>query len=46
MRRFPLLLYRIQRWRWSLSHPLTVGVRLLPIQGETILLVRHTYQGR
>jgi len=40
------LLYRIQRWRWSLSHPLTVGVRLLPIQSEAILLVRHTYQAR
>jgi ADP-ribose pyrophosphatase YjhB (NUDIX family) len=29
---------------WFLTRPVTLGVRLLPIQGDTVLLVRHSYQ--
>ena len=38
------LLYRLNRLRWRLTRPLTVGVRLLAVCEGQILLVKHTYQ--
>lgn len=40
----PRLLYRANRWRWRLTRPLTVGVRVLMVRDGGVLLVRHTYQ--
>ncbi len=36
-------LHSVQRLRWRLFRPLTVGVRLLAIENGKVLLVRHTY---
>ncbi len=30
--------------KWKLTRPITVGVRLLVLNGEDVLLIRHTYQ--
>jgi 8-oxo-dGTP pyrophosphatase MutT (NUDIX family) len=38
------LLYRINRLRWRVTQPVTVGVRLILLQDQTVLLVKHTYQ--
>ncbi|HEX9617910.1 MAG TPA: NUDIX domain-containing protein [Anaerolineales bacterium] len=38
------LAYRVLQLRWFLTRPVTLGVRLLPIRGDTVLLVRHSYQ--
>jgi 8-oxo-dGTP pyrophosphatase MutT (NUDIX family) len=38
------LLYRINRLRCYVMRPITVGVRLILLQGQTVLLVKHTYQ--
>ena len=38
------LAYRANRLRFSLTKPITVGARIILVEGETILLVRHTYQ--
>jgi len=41
----------LARWRyklanvwWWLTRPVTVGVRLIPVHGGRVLLVKHTYQ--
>ncbi|MEW6093955.1 MAG: NUDIX domain-containing protein [Chloroflexota bacterium] len=44
MKFLPRLLYQLQRLRWRITHPITVGVRLLLIQGEQVLLIQSTYQ--
>ena len=36
--------YRLMKISWFIRRPITVGVRVILIQGEKILLVRHTYQ--
>jgi 8-oxo-dGTP pyrophosphatase MutT (NUDIX family) len=38
------LLYRIKRLRCYVMRPITVGVRLILSQDQTVLLVKHTYQ--
>jgi len=38
------LAYRAMQLTWFLTRPITLGVRLLPIEGDTVLLVRHSYQ--
>jgi ADP-ribose pyrophosphatase YjhB (NUDIX family) len=38
------LAYRALQVRWFLTRPVTLGVRLIPVQGDTVLLVRHVYQ--
>jgi ADP-ribose pyrophosphatase YjhB (NUDIX family) len=30
--------------KWRLTRPITVGVRLLVLNGDDVLLIRHTYQ--
>jgi ADP-ribose pyrophosphatase YjhB (NUDIX family) len=37
-------LYKLRRLWWSVSKPLTVGVRVFLIRDGALLLVRHTYQ--
>ena len=37
------MLYWLNRLRWRLTRPLTVGVRLLAARSDQVLLVRHTY---
>lgn len=37
------LLHSLQRLRWRLARPVTVGVRLLAVEKGKILLVKHTY---
>jgi len=37
------LAYRIMRGWWHLRRPVTLGVRVLLIRGDSILLLRHTY---
>lgn len=44
MRTVARLIYHVNRMRWRLTRPLTVGVRLLAIKQDTVLLVKHTYQ--
>ena len=39
-----LLAYRIYRLHWRVTRPLVLGVRLILIQDEQVLLVKHTYQ--
>jgi ADP-ribose pyrophosphatase YjhB (NUDIX family) len=34
----------LMRVFWFIARPVTLGVRLLPIQGDNVLLVHHTYQ--
>lgn len=36
--------YRLLRMSWRLRHPVTLGVRLLLVENEKILLVKHTYR--
>ena len=43
-RRLARILYSVQRLRWRLFSPVTVGVRLLAVENGKVLLVRHTYQ--
>jgi ADP-ribose pyrophosphatase YjhB (NUDIX family) len=38
------LAYRALQLRWFLTRPVTLGVRVLLIQGDSVLLVRHSYQ--
>lgn len=38
------LAYRLYTLRWWLTRPFVVGVRLLLVQDEQVLLVRHSYQ--
>lgn len=38
------LLHRIHRFTLRITRPLTVGVRLILLDGDRVLLVRHTYQ--
>ena len=40
------LLHRINRLRWRITKPITVGVRLLLVRERTVLLVKHTYHRR
>jgi 8-oxo-dGTP pyrophosphatase MutT (NUDIX family) len=44
MKLLPQLLYQLNRLRYRLTRPVTVGVRLLLIQEGKVLLVKHTYQ--
>ena len=44
MRPLPRMLYVINRLRWRITKPITVGVRLILVQKQTVLLVKHTYQ--
>lgn len=44
MPRLARWLYRVNRLRWWLTRPVTVGVRLIPVRDRRVLLVRHTYQ--
>jgi ADP-ribose pyrophosphatase YjhB (NUDIX family) len=37
-------LYKLRRLWWSVSKPLTVGVRVFLFKDGALLLVRHTYQ--
>lgn len=30
--------------RWRLLHPVTLGVRIMLIQDDTVLMIRHSYQ--
>ena len=46
MRFLPRLLYQARRAWWSISKPMTVGVRVFLVQDGKLLLVRHTYQDR
>ncbi|MBN2390595.1 MAG: NUDIX domain-containing protein [Anaerolineae bacterium] len=39
-------LYQAELLWWRLTRPVTLGVRLLALQDETVLLVRHTYQSQ
>ena len=40
----PRLLYLINRLRWRVAKPITVGVRLILEKDQAVFLVRHTYQ--
>ena len=42
-RRLARFLYSVQRLRWRLFSPVTVGVRLLAVKSGRCLLVCHTY---
>ncbi|HNT76233.1 MAG TPA: NUDIX domain-containing protein [Anaerolineae bacterium] len=44
MKPFPRLLYQLNRLRYRLTRPVTLGVRLLLLQEGKVLLVQHTYQ--
>ncbi len=44
MRPLPRLLYQIQRLRWRITRPVTLGVRLLLIRDGQVLLIQSTYQ--
>ncbi len=37
------LLHRINRLRWRVTKPITVGVRLILVRDGSVLLVKHTY---
>lgn len=39
------LYHALSRFSWSVLRPLTLGVRVLLLQDEQVLLVRHTYSG-
>ena len=43
MKLLPKLKHALARLRWRVLRPLTVGVRVLLIQDDTILLIKHTY---
>lgn len=36
--------YRLRRMSWRVVRPTTLGSRCLVLRGESVLLVRHTYQ--
>jgi 8-oxo-dGTP pyrophosphatase MutT (NUDIX family) len=38
------LLYKLAKFKWFLTRPMTLGVRILLVQDEKVLLVKHTYQ--
>lgn len=38
------LIFVVLRIKWRITRPLFVGVRMLLIQDDQVLLVRHTYQ--
>ncbi len=40
------LLYKLNRLRWRITRPVTLGVRLVLVQDGTVLLIKHTYQPR
>lgn len=46
--RLPAPLFRLAHYaylaKWKLLRPITVGVRLLVLNGDDVLLIRHTYQ--
>ncbi len=44
MKWFPRCLYLLNRLRYQITRPVTVGVRLLLIHDGKVLLVKHTYQ--
>ena len=44
MRLLPRVLYNINRLRYRVIRPVTVGVRLILEKGQAVLLVKHTYQ--
>lgn len=44
MKSLARLLYLINRLRWYVTRPITVGVRLILMADQTVLLVKHTYQ--
>ena len=44
MKPLPRLLYKINKLRWHVTRPTTVGVRLILVRDGTVLLVMHTYQ--
>lgn len=35
--------FHVQRLRWRVLRPLTVGIRLLAVKDGSVLLVKHTY---
>ena len=37
-------IYRLATIYWWVTRPMIVGVRVLLIQGDQVMLVRHTYQ--
>jgi 8-oxo-dGTP pyrophosphatase MutT (NUDIX family) len=43
LRILPRLLYSMNRLRWRITRPLTLGVRLLLVKDSSVLLVKHTY---
>jgi ADP-ribose pyrophosphatase YjhB (NUDIX family) len=38
------LLYLLARWYWRIFRPLTLGVKIMLIENESIWLVQHSYQ--
>ncbi len=44
MKWFPRCLYLLNRLRYQITRPVTVGVRLLLTHEGKVLLVKHTYQ--
>ena len=44
MKPLPRLIHAIARLRWRVFRPIAVGVRVLLVQDDKVLLVKHTYQ--
>lgn len=44
MRLVPRLIYFLNRLRWQVTRPITLGVRVILVRDESVLLVKHTYQ--
>ena len=44
MKPFHRFVYQLARLWWKIGRPLTIGVRAILIQGNQVLLVKHTYQ--
>jgi ADP-ribose pyrophosphatase YjhB (NUDIX family) len=44
MNLFRKVLYQAARAYWMVFKPLMLGVRVMMLRGDTVLLVRHTYQ--
>ena len=44
MNLFRQALYQSARVYWMLFKPLTLGVRVMMLRGDTVLLVKHTYR--
>jgi 8-oxo-dGTP pyrophosphatase MutT (NUDIX family) len=38
------LLYKLAKFKWFLTRPMTLGVRILLIKDDRVVLVKHTYQ--